>query len=833
MKQLTQKLKSGEMRVLEVPVPGLRPGMILVRNFYSLISAGTESSTVKAARKGYIGKAKERPQQVKKVIDTLMSQGPVQTYRAVMKKLDAYSPLGYSCIGSVLAVADDVSGFGAGDIVACGGSTAAHAEIVAVPVNLCVKINSGIQGFRDSGIEKARDPELQNLRAQELLKSAAYNTLGAIAMQGVRQADLRLGETCSIIGMGLLGQLTAVLLKASGVRVIGIDIDSGAVELGREHCLDLGIERNDPGIESKILEFSGGIGCDGVIITAASSSLDPINFAGEISRKKGTIVVVGAVPTGFDRDPHFYKKELTVKMSCSYGPGRYDPEYEEKGRDYPVGYVRWTEKRNMQAFQELIASGKIDIGYLTTHVFKLEDAPKAYDMIVEKTEAFVGILIKYDPHPRGMDSVFHGAGITQITDKEKDKLATDPHRQTQTLQEDISRKGAKALRDEAPQISEKVQIKEPTSDLRPPASVNIGFIGAGSYAQSYLLPNIPKGKDVVLKGVMTSTSTSSRSVADRYGFDFCTGNEDDILQNDEINTVFIATRHDSHGYYVKKALEAGKNVFVEKPLCLTIEEFEEIKLATDTHRLTPIKVEGEKSRRSEDEKVEREEGERVRKAENDGSLSSKPLDLLTSPLLMVGYNRRFSPLTKIMKEKITTGPMSMIYRINAGAIPGDSWVQDMEVGGGRILGEVCHFVDYLTFTNGSLPVSVFAVSMGDANNHNDTLTVSLKYQNGSVGSIQYFANGSRSLPKEYIEVYSHGVTAVLNDFRKLKVYGKGRPYKKKLLRQDKGQKNEVRGFVDSILKGATPIIPLNEIINTTDVTFKIIESIKTGKVVKI
>jgi len=295
---------------------------------------------------------------------------------------------------------------------------------------------------------------------------------------------------------------------------------------------------------------------------------------------------------------------------------------------------------------------------------------------------------------------------------------------------------------------------------------------------------------VVLKGVMTASSASSRTVADRYGFEFCTGQEDDILNNDEINTVFIATRHDTHGYYVKKALEAGKNVFVEKPLCLTIQELEEIKAAYQP-------------------------------------------SATSQQLLLVGYNRRFSPLTQVIKEKITTGPMSMIYRVNAGAIPADSWIQDKEIGGGRILGEVCHFVDYLTYINGSLPVSVYAASMCDAQGHDDTLSISLKYENGSIGSIQYFANGSKSFEKEYVEVYSHGVTAVLNDFRELKIYGKGRSYKKKLWSQDKGQKNEVRGFVDSILKGATPIIPLNEIINTTDVTFKIIESIKIGKAVKL
>ena len=783
MQQLTQKIKNGNMQVLEVPVPELKPGMVLVKNLYSLISAGTEGGKVSTARKGYIGKAKEKPQQVKQVVDTLRSQGAVQTYRAVMKKLDAYSPLGYSSVGEVRATGHDVTEFRVGDIVACGGTTACHAEIIAVPANLCSSVD-----FTDYADDR-----------DDYLKCAAYNTLGAIAMQGVRQADLRLGESCAIIGMGLLGQLSAVLLRASAVRVIGVDIDSVAVDLGRKYCLDLGIERGDPGIVSKVLDFTAGIGCDGVIITAASSSLDPINFAGEISRKRGTVVVVGTVPTGFDRDPHFYRKELTVKMSCSYGPGRYDPEYEEKGRDYPVGYVRWTEKRNMEAFQALIAKGKIDIGYLTTHVFKLEEAPKAYDMIVEKTEPYLGILIQYDPQ------------ITQID--------TDSF---------VSRKGAKAQRDESPEdapdkIEEATVIEEakgkalvePSAMSHQPSAISIGFIGAGSYAQSYLLPNIPKGKDVVLKGVMTSTPTSSRSVADRYGFEFCTGNADDILGDEGINTVFIATRHDSHGHYVKKALEAGKDVFVEKPLCLNLEELVEIQAAHGSWLMADSKDEDPEQNKA---------GHQLPITNNESQITSN-----VSPLLMVGYNRRFSPLTKIIKERLNQGPYSMLYRVNAGMIPSDSWIQDMEVGGGRILGEVCHFVDYLTFINGSLPVSLSATAMKDAQGFNDTLTVSLTYENGSIGSIQYFANGSKLLPKEYVEVYSHGLTAILNDFRELKIYGKGRPYKKKLMSQDKGQKNEVHLFLEAVKQGKECPIPMEEIWSASEVCFGILESVRTGQ----
>jgi len=717
MKQLTQKLKSGQMSVIDAALPKVDIGQVLIRNYFSLISGGTEGSTVKTARKSLVGKAKERPQQVKQVLDVLKSQGPVQTYRAVMKKLDAHSPLGYSSAGEVIEVGESVKEFRVGDRVACGGLTSSHAEIVSVPENLCVKL--------------VPDADL---------KQAAYNTLGAIALQGVRQADLRLGETCAIIGLGLLGQLTGLLLKASGIRTVGIDVDPGMVKIAGGHCVELSLERNADGIENRIMDFTGGLGCDGVIITAGSSSLDPINFAGAIARKKGTVVVVGAVPTGFDRDPHYYRKELQVKMSCSYGPGRYDPAYEEKGMDYPPAYVRWTEKRNMQAFQELLYTGKIDVSYLTTHIFKLEEAPAAYDMILKKSEPSIGILIEYDT------SKDHDTGTSKLI------------------------------------------IKDPKLGHQP-APVAIGFIGAGSYAQSHLLPNIPKSDKVSLKGVMTSSGTSSRSVAERFGFEFCCGDEKDLLGNEDINTVFIATRHDSHAGYVLKALNAGKHVFVEKPLCLTINQLNEITEAYNSQ-----------------------------------------LNIKHSPLLlMVGYNRRFSPLAKMIKKDLGGGPMAMTYRINAGNIPPDSWIQDMETGGGRIIGEVCHFVDFLTFMNGSLPVSVSAVSMQDPHQLQDTVQISLSYANGSIGAISYFANGDKSLPKERVEIYTNGCTAVLNDFKEALIYSAGRSRKKKLMVQDKGQKEEVKAFVESILKGESGPIPLEEIINTSIVTFKILESLQTGQ----
>lgn len=699
------------MKILDVPVSVVGRGCILVKVHYSLVSAGTEASTVKAARKSLAGKAKERPQQVKQVIDTLKTQGPLQTYRAVMKKLDAYSPLGYSCAGEVVDLSPDVTEFMIGDLVACGGLSASHAEIVCVPKNLCVKLN----------------PKTD-------LKQAAYNTLGAIAMQGVRQADLRLGESCAIIGLGLLGQITAMLLKASGIKVLGIDIDPEMLKIATENCLDFGLLRNSDGIEGKILEFTNGIGCDAVIITAASSSLDPVNFAGAICRKKGRVVVVGAVPTGFDREPHYYKKELELKMSCSYGPGRYDPAYEEKGHDYPVAYVRWTEKRNMMAFQDLIANGVINLQYLTTHTFKLEDAIKAYDMMMAKTEPFIGILIEYD-----RDKAFSRRIIPVKADR---KFETD--------------------------------------------SCNIGFIGAGSYAQSHLLPNIPSQKKVVRKGVMTNTGTSSRSVTERFGFEFCTEDPDRILMSKDINTIFIATRHDTHAKYVIQALTNGKNVFVEKPLCLVQEDLNQI-------------------------------------VEIVQSFGDKP------PHLMVGYNRRFSPLSQKLQQCFDMGgPMVMSYRINAGSIPEDSWIQDMETGGGRIIGEVCHFIDFLTYINGSLPVTVHALAMNTSQQLNDVVTISLKYENGSIGNIQYFSNGDKSLPKERIEVFANGIAAVLNDFKTLRIHANGAKKETRLMSQNKGQQEEVRYFIESILKGTPDIIPFEHIYNTSLATFMALESIRTG-----
>lgn len=702
MEQLTQKLGSGEMQIQELPIPQLQEGMVLVKNHYSLISAGTEGSTVKAARKSLIGKARERPEQVKQVFETLKKQGLVQTYRAVMKKLDAYSPLGYSCAGEVIEVADDVRDFKVGDKVACAGAGyASHAEVVSVPVNLCVKLSDDAD-----------------------LSQACYNTLGAIALQGVRQADLRLGETCAVIGLGLIGQLACLQLKASGVRVIGIDVSKAAVDMAAKHCADIALTRDAPGINDKISGFTGGLGVDAVIISAATDSLDPVNFAGSIARKKGSVVILGAVPTGFDREPYYYKKELNLKMSCSYGPGRYDLNYEEKGIDYPAPYVRWTENRNMEAFQRLIESKAIDLSYLTTHRFKFEQATRAYDIIASRSEHFLGMVLEYD----------------------------------------ISKE----------QKRDKIIIRQ----AQPAKEINIAFIGAGSYAQGSLLPYLPPADKTGRIGIMTNSGTTSKRVAEKYGFSFCASDEKDILENKDINVVFIATRHDTHSHYVAESLKAGKNVYVEKPVCLTVGELEGI------------------------ESLCRETGKSV----------------------MIGFNRRFSPSARQVKRAVGSGRMSMIYRINAGSIPADSWIQDLKVGGGRIIGEACHFIDFMTFICGSTPCKVMASALPDAQGLNDTVNIIVEFDNGSTGVVAYYANGSRELEKEYFEVYSAGTTAIIKDFKECEIYGR-RKKKFRLSNQDKGQENMMKEFFASLGNGDTPI-PMEEIFAVSRATFAALKSIQ-------
>lgn len=699
MEQLTQNLKDGKMQLLEVPFPALSSGQVLVRNHFSLISAGTEGKTVKDARLSYLGKARARKEEVKKVIDAAKTFGVINTYKMVMNKLDAPTPLGYSTSGEVIAVAADVKDLKVGDLVACGGNTANHSEVIAVPVNLCVKVHNSVE-----------------------MAHASFTTLGAIALQGIRQADLRLGENCVVIGLGLVGQLTVQMLKASGVKTIGIDVDARMVKLADDNGIDLALTRNREDLENIVSDFTDGYGTDAVIITAGTDSLDPVDLAGTLCRKKGKVVIVGAVPTGFKR-ANYFKKELDLKMSCSYGPGRYDSEYEELGIDYPYGYVRWTENRNMQAFVDLIRDKKINIANLLTHSFHFNDAPKAYDLIMNKTEPFVGMVLRYDLEKK----------LNKSVSIEKRNFAN--------------------------------------------TDVNIGLIGAGSFGQNFLIPAI-KSTNSKFAGVVTARPSNARNIADKNGFAFASGNAEDIFGSTDVNTVFIATRHDTHATYVLQALKSNKNVFVEKPLCMNLEELNEIKEAfakTNAH-------------------------------------------------LMIGFNRRFAPFIQQLKKTISKDiPCAINYRINAGNIPPDHWVHDAKLGGGRIVGEACHFIDLCMFIAGSKIISVGANAIKDANNLQDTVIIQLAFENGSIANISYFSNGNKLLNKEYLEVFSGGIVAVVNDFKELRIVGKSDKMIKGV--QDKGHNNEVTSFINSIKNGVETPIAFEEQYISMLATFKCLESI--------
>jgi len=699
MEQLTQNLKDGYMQLLEVPFPALGEGQVMVRNHYSVISAGTEGKTVKDARLSYVGKAKSRQEEVKKVVVAAKTHGVMKTYQMVKNKLESPNPLGYSCAGEVIAVADDITHLKVGDFVACGGATANHSEVVVVPKNLCVKIDN-----------------------PEFVKSAAFTTIGAIAIQGVRQAEVNLGESSVVIGLGIVGQLTVQLLSAAGVNVIGLDIDQNQVDLAKKNGLKHAYNSMEEGVKNVIEDVTNGYGADSVIITAGTSSLQPVNFAGEIARKKAKVVIVGAVPTGFDRK-NYFKKELDLRMSTSYGPGRYDNDYEQKGLDYPISHVRWTENRNMEAFVELVEAGKLDVPSLITHQFGFDKAKEAYQLIVDRNEHLCGIVLEYDI--------------------------------SKELKKDI-------------QISTKKYN---------PTDINIGFIGAGSFAQNFLLPNLSESN---LINVATARATTARNVANKFGFDNCTGDADTLIGNDQINTVFIATPHNLHANYVIKALAANKNVFVEKPLCLTKEELEGIKEVESTSK-----------------------GQ-----------------------VMVGFNRRFAPQIVALKDKMNDNlPKAINYRINAGKLPADHWTQDPKVGGGRIIGEACHFIDLCSFIAGSPITKVNANALKDANNLLDTVSISLGFENGSVANVSYFSNGNKKLNKEYLEVFCGEQVVVVDDFKSIEILSTAKKRSKKIP-QDKGHQKEVELFLEAIQSGKQLPISFEECYLSTKSTFEVLDQIK-------
>jgi len=709
MEQITQQLKSGKMEILEVPFPVMTPGQVLVRNHYSVISASTEGKTVSDARKGYIAKARSRQKEVKMVLNMMKQEGVRKTYDVVMNKLEAPSPLGYSCAGEVIAVAQGVTDLRPGDRVACGGGGAVHAQVVAINRNLCVKLPENVD-----------------------LKHAAFTTIAAIAIQGIRQADLRFGENCAVIGLGLIGLITLQVLKAAGMKAAGIDIDPSKMETARLLGADLALTRDHGGIDQIIKDFTRGHGADAVIITAGAASLDPVNFAGEICRKKGKVVVVGAVPTGFTR-ANYYKKELDLRMSASYGPGRYDPVYEEKGIDYPIGYVRFTENRNMQTFVDLLAEQKIRMEPVITHTFPLEDAPMAYDMILGGKESVIGILISYDCQKELKTSV--------------------------TLKK-ISAGNCSAA--------------------------NVGFIGAGNFAQNAVLPRL-KGKCNFV-GIVTSRGNNSRYIAEKYGFGYCSDNPDKLLEDPDIGTVFVLTRHNTHAEYTARALLAGKNVFVEKPLAMNFEELSMVKDAWG------------------------QSGKQV----------------------MLGFNRRFSPLVETMMGQLESGTRKSInIRVNAGVVPPDHWVHDPAIGGGRIIGEVCHFIDLAGYIAGSRAKNIQAVALSDDPALDDTVSLNIEYENGSIATVAYYSNGNKHVAKERIEVFSNGVVFLIDDFMKMEISSETGVKKVKLKAQDKGHTKELMVTADVLSAESSFPISFEDIYHSSLLTLEAIRSIKEKRVVEI
>ena len=697
MKQILQDIKNGNTQLAKVPVPMRKKGHLLIRSRQSLISAGTERMLIYFGRAGYLEKAKQQPEKVKMVLDKIRTDGLIPTIEAVQSKLNQLLPLGYCNVGVVEAF--DGSGFMEGERVVSNGP---HAEFVSVPENLCAKIPETVTD-----------------------ESAAFTVLGAIALQGIRLAGPELGEIFVVTGLGLIGQLAVQLLIANGCSVIGVDIDTEKCSLAEKlgaKIVDLS-KGEDP--VAFAMQVSNNKGIDGVLITASTKSSEPIHQAAQMCRKKGRIVLVGVTGLELNR-VDFYEKELSFQVSCSYGPGRYDPEYEEKGNDYPLGYVRWTAQRNFTAVLGLMAQGKMDIEPLISHRFPIEEAEKAYEMIGGTRASYLGVLLEYQPGSLGMqsiplcDSVYAGS------------------------------EGAIAV---------------------------AAVIGAGNYTGQVFLPALRK-TGIRLKHIVSSRGVNGTHFGQKFGFEQSTTDSGMVFKDNEINVIFITTRHDSHCKLVKESLRAEKHVFVEKPLCLTLEELDEIK--------------------------------------------GQYLGMKNPPLLMVGFNRRFAPHVVKIKKLIsqTRAPKSFIMTVNAGSIPSDHWTQDKNIGGGRIIGEACHFIDLLRFLAGSkiLTSSIEKLNSG----LDDTVCIHLSFADGSIGSIHYFSNGNKSFAKERLEVFCDGKILQLDNFKTLKGFGWPRFTRMKLWRQDKGHWGGIHAFIDAVNQGKGKLpIPFEEIVEVTQISIEL------------
>ena len=707
MKQVLQNRKTGRPFVGEVPVPALLSGRVLVRTVASLISAGTERAAVELVSKGLVQEARQRPDLVRAVVAKVKNEGIFNTFASVRDKMAASQALGYSAAGIVAAVAEDVTEFQVGDRVACAGvGFASHAEVLSVPKNLCVHLPEGVS-----------------------FESGAYGTLGAIALQGVRLAEPTLGESVVVIGLGLVGQLTVQLLKANGCRVFGLDLDQSRLALALELGADKATVSNDEAAK-EIETWTRGHGADAVLITAATDSNQPIELAARVSRLKGRVIVVGMTGMDIPRAP-FFSRELKLIISMSYGPGRYDPDYEERGHDYPLPYVRWTEKRNIESFLELVGNNQINVERLTTHRFPIVEADRAYQLISgDLQEPNLGVVLNYDPEA---------------------KVAT------------------------------KISLSTATKAEK---SIGVGVIGAGGYVPAMLLPHF-KNEGTEFRSIATASGISAHDVGKRFGFAYAVSSADEVLDDESVNLVVVGTRHDLHAEIARKALERNKHVFVEKPLALNDDELESVLAAA-------------------------------------GSSTAK---------LMVGFNRRFSPLAQRAHDFFEgrDTPLSILYRVNAGRIPKEHWTQNAEEGGGRIVGEVCHFVDLMQYLTGAPPVSVFAESVSAKSSKivdADSVFITVRFADGSNGSVAYLSEGDKALAKERVEIFGAGRIFVLDDFRRATLYKDAREEQIALKAQDKGQQAQVRAVCASVLGGGIAPIGLDELAATSRTTFRVLDSLR-------
>ncbi len=709
MKQILQNLKTGATEVTDVPCPQVVPGQLLIRTTRSLVSAGTERMLLDFGKANPIEKARQQPDKVRMVLDKVKTDGLLPTLDAVQNKLAQPLPLGYCNVGTVLESGSGVEGFAAGDRVASNGK---HAEIVSVPINLCARVPEAVAD-----------------------EDAAFTVVGAIALQGIRLAQPTLGEAVVVTGLGLIGQLAIQLLRAHGCRVLGIDFDREKLDLARRFgagVVDLGAGE-DPVKAAE--RFSRGRGVDAVIVTAATKSSEPMHQAALMCRKRGRIVLVGVTGLELSRDD-FFKKELTFQVSCSYGPGRYDPAYEEKGQDYPVGYVRWTEQRNFEAVLDMMADGRLDVKPLISHRFTLDHVDQAYQ-VVGGSEPSLGIVLTYPTPAEKPEAVVRETSVRLV------------HATVTTARAALDR------------------------------PVKIAFIGSGNYATSTLIPAF-KSAGARLASVASSAGVSGVHAAKKYGFEESTTDTSRLFADPSVDAVVITTRHDSHARFILQGLEAGKHVFVEKPLCLTLEE------------LTAIETTFQQSIRGDE-----------------------------APILMVGFNRRFAPQVQKIQSLLAglNGPKAFVMTVNAGAIPADHRTQDPAIGGGRIIGEACHFIDLLRFLASSPIVSESKLTMDSINR--DTASLQLGFADGSIGTIHYLANGCKAFPKERLEVFVSGRVLQLDNFRKLVGYAWPGFRHMNLWRQDKGQQNCAAAFVRAVQLGGPAPIPFAEIVETSRASIRL------------